>query len=212
MSKKKLAGFFACVMLCASLASPAYAFKAIFRDVPADAWSAPFVYDLAERGIVNGYGDGTFGPDNTVQRCEYAKMLVGITGTVINKSLVTPYSDVPNSEWYFPYVNSSLSYFTGYTEDGVLYFRPEADATREDVAAALMKTFDINLSAYKDPTAFLSERFSDIDSISPHNRVYVAAAVDQGYLTGDSEGTFRGQASITRAEVSALLCRAFPRK
>ncbi len=211
MSKKKLAGFLACVMLCASLASPAYAFKAIFADVPADAWSAPFVYDLAERGIVNGYGDGTFGPGNTVQRCEYAKMLVGITETAINTSLVTPYSDVPTWEWYFPYVNSSLTYITGYTEGGILYFRPEEDATREDVAAALIKTFDINLSAYNDPTAFLSERFSDIDSISPHNRIYVAAAVDKGFLTGDSEGTFRGQASITRAEVAAILCRAFPR-
>lgn len=211
MSKKKLAGFFACVLLCASLASPVYAFKAIFTDVPADAWSAPFVYDLAERGIVSGYGDGTFGPDNTVQRCEYAKMLVGITKTAINTSLVTPYSDVPNWEWYFPYVNSSLTYIAGYTEDGVLYFRPEEDATREDVAAALIKTLDINLSAYQDPSQFLSERFSDIDSISPHNRIYVAAAVDKGFLTGDSEGTFRGQASITRAEVAAILCRAFPR-
>lgn len=211
MSKKKLAGVLACVMLCASLTSPVYAFKAIFSDVPSDVWSAPFVYDLAERGIVSGYGDGTFGPDNTVQRCEYAKMLVGITETPINDSPVSPYSDVPSWEWYFPYINSALSYMTGYTEGDILTFRPEDDATREDVAAALIKSFGFDLSAYADPTTYLAERFSDLDSISPHNRIYVAAAVDKGFLTGDSEGTFRGQSSVTRAEVSAIMCRAFPK-
>ena len=194
-----------------SFCIPGCAQKVRFSDVPTDAWSAPYVYELTARGIVSGYGDGTFGPDNTVQRCEYAKMLVGISKTPISTSLVTPYSDVPDWEWYFPYVNSSLSFITGYTDGGVLYFRPEEEASREDVAAALVKVLNINLKPYGDPTGFLSARFSDVDSISVHNRVYVAAAVDKGYLNGDEEGTFRGQAPIIRAEVAAILCRAFPK-
>lgn len=198
-------------LLLLSLSIPGCAKSVTFTDVPKDSWAAPYIYKLADRGIVNGYGDGTFGPDNTVQRCEYAKMLVGISKTPLSTSLVTPYSDVPDWEWYFPYINSSLSFITGYTSDGVLYFRPEEEASREDVAAALVKVLSINLRPYTDPTGFLSARFSDVDSISIHNRVYVAAAVDQGYLNGDQEGTFRGQAPVTRAEVSAILSRAFPK-
>ena len=34
--------------------------------------------------------------------------------------------------------------------------------------------------------------------------------MDKGYITGDEDGTFRGQDSIIRAEVVAILCRAFP--
>ncbi len=40
----------------------------LFLDVPEDAWEAPYVYDLVDRGIVSGYGDGNFGPGLPVQR------------------------------------------------------------------------------------------------------------------------------------------------
>ncbi len=185
--------------------------KIVFTDVPKDAWEAPYVYDLVERGIVGGYGDGTFGPNAPVQRCEYAKMLVGISETPISTSVSTPYVDVPDWEWYFPYVNSSLSYITGFTRDGELRFEPEANATREDVAVALVKALKVNVSNYKDPSGFLEKRFSDVNTISAHNLPYIAAAVDKGYITGDTEGTFRGQDTIIRAEVVAILCRAFPK-
>ena len=81
MFTKKLAFFLAAVMAAASLSLPAFAYDNLFSDVPEDAWEAPYVYDLVDRGILSGYGDGTFGPRITVKRCEYAKMLVSITNT-----------------------------------------------------------------------------------------------------------------------------------
>ena len=210
MRIKKLALFLAAVMTLVSLSVSVSAYDNMFSDVPEDAWEAPYVYDLVGRGILSGYGDGTFGPRVTVKRCEYAKMLVGISQTPLSNSLTTPYADVPSWEWYFPYVNSSTSFMTGFTEDGVLYFRPEWDATREDVTVALIKALNVDLSPYTDPTGYLSQKFSDVDSIAAHNRVYIAAAVDKGYITGDVNGTFRGQDPIIRAEIVAVLCRAFP--
>lgn len=208
---KKTAVYLAIVMILTCISVPAAAYDSVFSDVPADAWEAPYVYDLVERGIVSGYGDGSFGPRLTVQRCEYAKMLVGITGTPVVDSSVSPYADVPREEWYFPYINSSLNFITGYSENGVLTFRPEWDATREVVTTALVKALGVDISKYEDPTAFLSEKFWDVDSIAVHNRAYIAAAVDKGYITGDEGGSFRGQDSIIRAEVVAILCRAFPK-
>ena len=100
---KKLAFFLARVMAAASLSLPAFAYDNLFSDVPEDAWEAPYVYDLVDRGILSGYGDGTFGPRITVKRCEYAKMLVSITNTPISTSVSSPYVDVPSWEWYFPW-------------------------------------------------------------------------------------------------------------
>ncbi len=188
----------------------AFAEHTIFLDVPEDAWEAPYVYELAERGIIDGLGDGNFGPSKPVQRCEYAKMLVGISNTPISTSISTPYIDVPIGKWYFPYVNSSLPYITGFTQDGELRFEPKSYATREDVTVALIKALGIDVSIYEDPAGYLSARFRDVDTISVHNMPYIAAAVDKGYILGDSEGTFRGQDTIIRAEVAAVLCRAFP--
>ncbi len=198
------------ILLMASVTASAK--RIIFLDVPEDAWEADYVYELVDRGIVGGYGDGNFGPNLPVQRCEYAKMLVGLTKTPISTSVSTPYVDVPDDQWFFPYVNSSLSFITGFTRDGELWFDPEENATREDVTVALIKALKMDVSGYVDTAAeYLGEKFSDLDSISVHNRPYIMAAVKEGYITGDTEGTFRGQDTIIRAEVVAILCRAFPK-
>ena len=49
--------------------------RADFADVPADGTIAPAIRWAAENGIVNGYGDGRFGPDDPVMRGQMATML-----------------------------------------------------------------------------------------------------------------------------------------
>lgn len=189
--------------------------RELFTDVPETDWAADYIYELVDRGVVGGYGDGTFAPQNNVQRCEYAKMLVNIAEIELVSSSISPYHDVPADQWYFPYINSALSLITGYTKDGELYFKPEEAATREDVTVAMVKALGIDISKYKDPDGYLSSRFSDWQSISSHNRAYIVAAVDEGVITGDKSytdemPTFRPGDPIIRAEVVAVLCRAFP--
>ncbi len=184
--------------------------KQIFTDVPESDWAAPYIHELYDRGIVGGYGDGTFLPWNNVERCEYAKMLVNIADIEIVNSAVSPYVDVPSYEWYFPYVNSSLSVITGYTSGGDLYFLPTNHASREDVTVALVKALGINIYKYQNPEQYLKDKFTDFSEISVHNRAYIVAAVDEGIITGDSDGSFRPHDPIIRAEVVAVLCRAFP--
>ena len=185
--------------------------KELFDDVPETDWAAPYIYNLVDRGVISGYGDGSFGRNNNVLRCEYAKMLVKIADIYIQQSFVSPYVDVPTTEWYFPYITSSASYITGFqSSDGTLRFDPEAPATREAVTVAIVKALRIDISEYKNSDDFLSEKFSDWIDISSHNRAYIAAAVDRGIITGDQNGTFRPESPIIRAEVVAVLYRAFP--
>lgn len=46
-----------------------------FKDVPETHWAYKAIEELAEKGIINGYEDGTFKPDETVTRAELATML-----------------------------------------------------------------------------------------------------------------------------------------
>lgn len=193
-----------CGNICTLAAEP-------FSDVPDSDWAAPYIYNLTDRGIVGGYGDGTFMPRSNVRRCEYAKMLVNISGTKLVSGVVSPYYDVSPNMWFFPYINSASEFMTGYqASNGSLYFDPEAPAVREDVAVAIVKALGIDVSQYDNPTEYLSSRFSDWASISQHNRAYIVAAVDMGVITGDENGTFRPKAPIIRAEIVAVLYRAFP--
>src|SRR6266699_3445943 len=67
---KKLA-LLAGVMAILAFARPALA-QGPFADVPTDHWAYDAVNELASRGIVNGYPDGTFGGKRALTRYEFA--------------------------------------------------------------------------------------------------------------------------------------------
>jgi len=54
--------------------------KAMFNDVKVTDWSAKYVYYLANKKIINGYGNGNFGPNDTVTATQLAKMLLAAVG------------------------------------------------------------------------------------------------------------------------------------
>ncbi|MBR6259387.1 MAG: S-layer homology domain-containing protein [Oscillospiraceae bacterium] len=68
--------------------------KAPFDDVAADRWSAPYIAWCVEKNIVNGYGDGNFGPGDTLTGDQYAKMLLCALGLAKNVSAYT------GDDWY----------------------------------------------------------------------------------------------------------------
>ena len=51
-----------------------------FSDVPATHWAAKYIQYCANEGIVNGYGNGKFGPDDTLTAHQWALMLLGALG------------------------------------------------------------------------------------------------------------------------------------
>ena len=50
--------------------------KAPFDDAAAKLWSAPYIAWCVEHGIIHGYGNGSFGPVDTLTGDQYAKMLL----------------------------------------------------------------------------------------------------------------------------------------
>ena len=46
-----------------------------FSDVPDDSWYRKYVYSALLQGYISGYGDGRFGPDNTITRAESSKII-----------------------------------------------------------------------------------------------------------------------------------------
>ncbi|MBQ1376039.1 MAG: S-layer homology domain-containing protein, partial [Clostridia bacterium] len=62
-----------------------------FSDVSAEHWASGYVNFCTEMGIINGYPDGTFKPDQTVTYAEYVTMLARALGLDIGKDLSYPY-------------------------------------------------------------------------------------------------------------------------
>ena len=101
-----------------------------FSDVPADAWYAEAVNTLASLGMVEGYADGTFRPDNTITRAEFVTIAVGFADLEIDGE--ARFTDVARNAWYYPYIADACAYGR---IGGHRYwsFRPDNTITRAEV-------------------------------------------------------------------------------
>ena len=187
--------------------APTKTYSQKFNDVKKTHWAFSYIGEMSERGVLNGYPNGNFYPENNVTRGEFAKIMTLAAGLTIPKSASSSYTDVDDDDWYCPYIETARYYLSGYVTNGRSYYLPESNALREDIAVALVKLKGYDTTGYDE--SILKAMFTDWQSISTSARKYVAVAVEQGLVSGYDDDTFRGQGAVTRAETATLLWRAY---
>ena len=96
---KKVGKMTLSMALAAALAfAPAQAFAAPATDISGH-WAEKVITQWQEKGLISGYEDGTFKPDNSVTRAEFVIMLNKALGFT-QKGNVT-FSDVSANAWYY---------------------------------------------------------------------------------------------------------------
>ena len=111
-----------------------------FSDVAKSHWAANYIGYMQQFGIITGYADGSFRPDASVTRAEFAAIASRFeTLTEGTKS----FSDVPGSHWAAKYINfaATRGWVNGYA-DGT--FRPNNSITRAEVAAVTCRLLERN--------------------------------------------------------------------
>ena len=104
-----------------------------FSDVSADKWYNNAVSTLCHMGVLGGYSDGTFRPNATITRAEFAKIAVSFAQA--NGSAVYSYfTDVKTTDWFAPYVTAAKDsgLIEGYSDGS---FKPENRITRAEACA-----------------------------------------------------------------------------
>lgn len=189
-----------------------------FVDVPRDAWYTEAVDYVKYAGLMNGVGENRFDPAGTVTRAMIVTVLYRMMHEPDVSGMTCPFVDVPVGEWYFNAVIWAAN--TGVTT-GVdnSHFAPTEPISREQMAAMIVRMaissqpnakqmtallqaeFDkINAPGYTGKDKPLKELFTDGESISSWAQLYVYIAKIAGVMNGDSAGTFRPKASLSRAE------------
>ncbi len=133
--------------------------SASFKDVNESAWYAKAVRALASLGIINGYTDGTFRPEKSITRAEFAAIAMRFANLTTGNAKFT---DVASSHWAYANIQSAYAYgwITGYTDGS---FRPGKAITRTEVATMVNKMLGRSPDkAYIDANAGTLKIFPDV--------------------------------------------------
>jgi len=201
MKKKKLLALLLCAALAVSMMIvPAAA--ANYPDVTSDKWYCAAVDWATQNGIVAGYEDGTFRPDNSLTRAEFAVMMNSLLG--LSQPALNTYLDVPATAWYArPVLNCvRAGIMSGYN---LFQFGPDDLITREQAAVVLAKA--LGISGVSGGTSF-----ADNGSIDSWAIDSVRAMTIRGFIAGYDDNTFRPLQAISRAQSVGILYTAMQRK
>ncbi len=179
----------------------------VFVDVKTTYWANEAIQSMANQGIITGNPDGSFKPEAAITREQLAKLITLTFGLDLVSDGTQTFSDVTPSSWSYKYVETAKEYLTGYfPAKGKPFFDPQANATREDVAVALVRAMGLDTDNV-DADSVLGYKFSDYEDVTPQLANEVAVAVDKKLIQGFPDGTFRPNSAINRASVATLLYR-----
>lgn len=183
--------------LTAAMIVPSVPAMAAPSDI-AGHWAESVITQWQNKGLIQGYEDGTFKPGNTITRAEFVTLMNNAKGFWSEGSI--NFSDAKNGSWFYSAVARAVAagYVKGYSDGS---FKPGNTITRAE--AAVMIANAARLSA-NEAGAY---RFTDVGSIPAWARGSVGAVVAAGYMTGYPDGSFYANASISRAEAVSSLNR-----
>ena len=207
MKKRIFSLVLALMMLMNIVALMPTANAATFSDVPDNHWAKSYIEQMQGSNIINGYEDGTFKHEKEVKVGEFIKILCV---KVFPDFKYIPPED--GSNWSRPYVEAL---------DGVLLkARDYNDAivsraiTREE-AAKLICYFHVLVDGSKQEEFTLGKNeeyiknFSDESLITNStSRMLIDNCVRFGLINGFEDGTFRPNATLTRAQASKMVYTA----
>lgn len=171
-----------------------------FPDVKDDNEHFVAIKYLVDKGILNGYKDGTFKPDELVNRAEATKIIVKAFNIPYDKTFESSFPDVKKDDWFFPFVMASkeAGLLAGY-KDGK--FKPANNIN----LAETLKIIEIAGNA-KIPETVESNIFLDTTKDDWY-AVYALYARDHNIVLSDDYGNLHAEQPMTRQAFAEVVYR-----
>jgi len=172
-----------------------------FSDI-ATHWAKNNIIQLKEMGIVQGFPDGTYRPNDTLKRVEFAAFLLRALGFPQVNDVAPFFQDLPSTHWGFGTVQA-LVLKKIIPRDTNFY--PEDNITRLEIVE-----WEVRALGLEEDTVYRSLPdlpFTDLGGLTDLEKKYVATAFELKLITGYPDGTLRPYGFATRGEATALLFR-----
>lgn len=204
---KNLIKMFIAVSVMMFSIMPSMAFQ--FPDVSENHWAASQIDELSDKGVIVGYPDGTFKPDDNVTRAEFASMAIRALGQE-HASVAQPvnFTDIDSDYWAYDSIQKALYFeLISCPQEGDV-FRPDDTVTREEsmtVAVNALTTEQISEAKAKE----VLSKYADAASIPQSFLIPAGKAEILDMIVvmpaDDKKASLEPMRPATRAEVAAIL-------
>ena len=174
-----------------------------FSDIKNHANKAA-IEELASRGIINGMGKGTFAPNKTMTRAEFAAIVTRALGLPAKDTKA--FTDVPSSKWYAGYIGTANS--SGIVNGaGSGKFNPDGTITRQEAAAMVARAAKLcGLDTAMDAASIkdMLAQFGDYRGVASWAKEPLAFCYSAGILD-QSDLNIEPTKAILRCEIAQML-------
>ena len=175
------------VFIIISLSSVVNAQNNIFTDIE-NHWAKESIMSLMNEGIISGYPDGTFKPENNITVTEFLKMLIAAG----NYTLVREGSNIYPDFYIATAQKNGLIDKNNFKDLNKYLTRYEM----VDIISNFIRVDDVKQN---------KNIFKDLDKENQDN---VLKLVKLKIISGYEDKSFRGKNNITRAEVAVVICKS----
>ncbi|MGH1392787.1 MAG: S-layer homology domain-containing protein [Trichormus sp.] len=185
------------------VAAPSFA-QTTFSDVSSNYWAAQFIRELSQRGVIAGFPDGSFRPEEPVTRAQFAAMVNKAFSKAPQRQPIG-FVDVPSNYWAYNAIQQvyTIGFLSGYPGNN---FRPNENIPRQQVLVALANGLEYAPSGNVESTL---QYFNDANNIAGYARSPIAAATEKQIVVNYPNLRFLSPTSTaTRAQVAAFIYQA----
>lgn len=185
------------LFLMANLSST---FAITFSDLDSNHWAYQEITALTEAGIINGYENGTYQPERAVSRGEFLKLIM-VALYEGNEYFET--NNFHIGHWATPYAIEAAE--SGYLMSGTSVDRLNDNISRLEMVHILAKICIDNRIQKAESSEAIS--FQDTTELEEESKLYIDFVTSNGLINGYTDGTFKPNKTMTRAEVATVMSR-----
>lgn len=171
----------------------------LFSDLTEESANYKAVSFLRKHGVLGGYPDGTFKPENVVSRVEALKFILGGANSRLITDAELPFKDTKVSEWYSDYVATGYSknIVAGYKDST---FKPTNTVNRAEFLKMLISAMEVKINPI-----VTRDLYKDVSKDAWY-APYVRYAKETNIMDADGQ-YFRPEEGMTRGEVAETIYR-----
>ena len=166
---------------------------AAFPDVHPNERAYEAVEEMAARGLISGFPDGTFRQNDPVTRAQSTIFIGRVQGIDGYHDVELPYSDVSPSQAAFPYI--AYYAYNNVFELGSRFY-PDTNLTRAEIARTVVKALHLNGTP--------DVPFFDVPAAHP-DAVYINALAANGLTSGVGSNKYDPNGIVTRGQMALFM-------